>query len=396
MRKMIAIPKGHELSITELSRAPESISIEVGSDAKALVQEGDLVSVGTPLLEYPNHVDHSSLNGRVINVNGTVVVKAVSEKNADKVTPIKFQQGDISRFLKTIGLVGMGGGRFPASIKSKSSTGAHTLVINAVECEPNVTIDHSLLLHDAELIQLGVKAYAEAIGATKVVLAVRRNRQFVKKLKELYDHRVIQLPNVYPSGAERLILKKLVGSVPPAGILPFELGYLVHNVASLRAVGKAVRDGIPVLERPMTIHAPCHGVHVNVIVPVGMRVADLLEEFGCMPDANEIIVLGGLMMGNAGTLESLVHKGVTAILIQPRRDLVGAERDCISCASCVDVCPIGLHPNLMADAIREDKFKFTVDVSVDECFLCGACSAVCPSNIPLSQLFRDRRLENRS
>ncbi len=390
MRRTLMISKIGDWGLSVLSNPPSSVFIECPKGSEVLVKVGDSVLEGTPILKHTHHVDHSSISGRVSSVNGLVII-AATRSDGDETVKAPFLADDFPTFLEEIGLIGMGGGCFPAAIKSRHSKDVHTLVINAVECEPNATIDHSLLLHQSELVRIGAEAYADAIGATSIILAVRKNPDFVRQLKELFNYRIVQMPNVYPSGAERLILKRLIGSLPPAGILPFELGYLVHNTASLRAVGKALRDGISVLERPLTMHAPGHGVHLNVIVPLGMRIGDLLSQFGCSPNAGEMIVLGGLMMGAAGTSESVVHKGLTSIMILSTKEMGGKERSCINCASCHDVCPVGLHPSLMASAAREGRMKATLDTFISECLLCGACSAVCPSNIPLAQIFREER-----
>ena len=165
-------------------------------------------------------------------------------------------------FLDTIGLVGMGGSGFPASEKIRAAVGAHTLVINGVECEPGIAIDQTVLLHQAHWVQAGADASAQAIQAKTVILAVKNDPGQISKLQELYPkYSIVPFPDRYPAGAEKLILKKLTGKTPPPGTRPHQFGYLVQNVASLRAIGRALVDGIPVIERPLTLAMPSKGFY---------------------------------------------------------------------------------------------------------------------------------------
>ena len=150
-------------------------------------------------------------------------------------------------FLDEIGHVGMGGSGFQTSEKIRASVGAHTLVINGVECEPGIMIDQTVLLHEARWVGAGANASAKAVGAKKVVIAAKEKRDQISKLRKLYPmYEVVPFPDRYPAGAEKLILKKLTGKMPPPGVRPYQLGYLVQNAVSLRAIGRAIVDGIPV------------------------------------------------------------------------------------------------------------------------------------------------------
>ena len=112
---------------------------------------------------------------------------------------------------------------------------------------------------------------AKAVGATKVVLAVKDDDALVEQLNKCYGEFLIEtFPAKYPAGAEKLILEKLTGNSPAPGVRPYQLGYLIQNVVSLRAIGRAIVDGIPVVERPLTLAMPSTGFYKNIVVPVGL------------------------------------------------------------------------------------------------------------------------------
>ena len=122
-------------------------------------------------------------------------------------------------FLDDIGHVGMGGSGFRTSEKIRASIGAHTLVINGVECEPGITADQSVLLNDSLWVAAGANASAKAIGATKVILATKEDGISLDDLNKRYgEFRIERFPAKYPAGAEKLIK---VWTIPAGGTFPF-------------------------------------------------------------------------------------------------------------------------------------------------------------------------------
>lgn len=292
-------------------------------------------------------------------------------------------------FLAGIGLLGMGGSRFPASIKLKASEGASTLVINGCECEPGVSIDSTVLIHDSNLVAAGARAGARAIGAHSIMLAVHKDSPGIRRLKKIYrNFSVIGVGSEYPIGAERLTLKSLSGRLPPAGVLPFQLGYLVQNASSLRAVGRAVIDGYPAAERPLSLIVEPNGEYHNLIVPIGLSIEHLLEGMNIKIDDRYVIISGGLMMGRAVDRHAIIDQGTTSLFIRERCPSP-TPRSCIRCGACYDACPLGLHPIGIVDRLRAARDGKALRIQLKECFLCGNCSAVCPAEIPLAEELRE-------
>ena len=361
--------------------------------ALASVKVGDAVTAGQILARCDAFTLRSAVAGTVCTLTADAVQVAPA---ADAVWPPASQPpppdaevfADFPGFLATIGLRGMGGALFPAAVKVRASRGAKTLVINAAECEPGISVDRTILVQDADLVNRGARAVARAVGAERIVLALRRDADLEERLRSLYEFEVLRLGTRYPAGAERLILRALTGTLPPAGVFPYQLGVLLHNVASLRAVGRAWRDGVPVVERPLTLRAGAGELHRDLIVPVGMQIGDLLLQVGVEVTPAEVIVTGGLMMGSAATLDTPVTLGTIAILVVPRQQLRRPQRNCIRCGACCDTCPLGLHPVTLVRELQGPRPSAAAQAQLAECFLCGCCSAVCPAYLPLAEDLR--------
>lgn len=301
----------------------------------------------------------------------------------DEINPETFPD-----FLEEIGLVGMGGAGFQTSEKIRSAENAHTLIINGIECEPGMTIDKSVLLNDSLWVAAGANACAKAIGATKIILAVENNPELISELNKRYgEFLIVPFSGKYPAGAEKLILKRFLGKMPAPGKRPPDFGYLIQNVVSLRAVGRAIIDGIPVVERPLTLAMPSIGFYKNLIAPIGIQVRELLDLYNLPYDSSmHIIADSGLMMGREINRFSIIEKTTLSVLVLKRDDSFRTERPCTRCGNCNTACPLDLHPFVLTDKIKKGKTGGSAfQAQMTECFLCGACSAVCPSGIPLVQ-----------
>lgn len=367
-----------------------------GGALVSAVKAGDWVGAGHAIARGPAADLHAALAGQVTRADPAEIRVAVAPADQSwpptgpGPKPDREILHDYPEFLARIGLLGMGGARFPAAAKVRSAAGVGTLVINGCECEPGITIDRAVLLNEAPLVSLGARTTARALGIRRIVLAVQEDPRLLADLRQLYeDIEVVPCGHSYPSGAEKLILRRLTGRLPPAGVLPFHLGYLIQNTVSLRTIGRAVQTGLASIERPLTVALPARGFHRDVVVPLGVTLGEVLEQLGCPLDPDEALVAGGLMMGVPATPETPVHKGTTSLVVVPADGLRGRERSCVRCGACFDACPLGLHPILLTEALARPRYSAATRAQMAECFLCGCCDAVCPASIPLAQRLRE-------
>ncbi|HEX8713200.1 MAG TPA: hypothetical protein VF730_15070, partial [Terracidiphilus sp.] len=101
--------------------------------------------------------------------------------------------------VEELGIVGAGGGGFPAAVKLR--TQVSTLIANAAECEPLLHKDKELLLHHAEPFLLGMRKAMEMAGAREGVIGVKdKYHEIIEGMERQVPSgvRVVALPDVYP------------------------------------------------------------------------------------------------------------------------------------------------------------------------------------------------------
>jgi electron transport complex protein RnfC len=128
----------------------------------------------------------------------------------------------------------------------------------------------------------------------------------------------------------------------------------------------------------------------NLLVRIGTPYSVLFEQCGGLREDAGKIIMGGPMMGVAQhSLETPVIKGTSGILVLDKKQSERREeRVCISCARCVDVCPMGLMPKMLGLTIRHSRFDDARSYNILDCIECGSCAFVCPAHINLVHLIK--------
>jgi electron transport complex protein RnfC len=193
----------------------------------------------------------------------------------------------------------------------------------------------------------------------------------------------------YPQGAEKMLIQAVTGREVPSGKLPMHVGVVVQNVASLAAIAEVFETGLPLIERIVTITGPGVRRPSNLIIPVGTKLRDALAFCDGLTDDAAEILFGGPMMGlPQSDLDTPLIKGTTGVVVLTRAQ--GKPLDvypCIQCGRCLDACPVFLDPSRLGQLAQAGRYEEMEQQHLMDCMLCGSCSYVCPSNIPLSQMF---------
>jgi electron transport complex protein RnfC len=293
--------------------------------------------------------------------------------------------------------VGLGGAAFPTHVKLKVPDDKHidTLVINGVECEPYLTTDHRVMLEQSADIFTGIRYLLKVTGADRAIIGVESNKpDAADALRAALPAELPVAVEVvavkYPQGAEKMLIKALLGREVPSGGLPSDVGVVSVNVATTAEIGRLLPHGRGIQERVITIGGPAIRKQGNYRIPIGTPLRFALEYAGMADDVSRVF-LGGPMMGQAlPSLDIPITKGTSGfIAFSAGQTAAPPEYPCIHCAYCVDACPLFLNPSQLGLLARAGQVERMADeFHLLDCFECGACSYVCPAHIPLVQRFR--------
>ena len=394
-----------------LKRFPEPeevvipLSMHAGAPANPVVQVGDTVKVGQKIGEAAGFISapvHSSVSGTVVAIEdhghatrGTclsVVIKSDGKDTLDEsVKPNKSLEeltpDEIVEIVKEAGIVGMGGAGFPTSVKLKPAKPVDTILLNGCECEPLLTADHRVLLEYADDVIYGLKAIIKAVGAEKGVIVIEDNKpdaiELMKEKTAAIDNiEVVEAKTKYPQGAEKMLIKRVTGRKVPSGGLPADVGCVVSNISTTKAISDAIQKGMPLVERVVTVTGERLKNPGNFIVKIGTNTQDLIDYCGGLVGDDITIKAGGPMMG-------FVLSDTNVPIMKGSNGIIAVETDhtkeqpCIKCGRCMDVCPMELSPLYFAKFADEENWQGMKDKNVMDCIECRCCEYICSSKIPL-------------
>ena len=389
----------------------------LGAPSVAIVEKGDKVLTGQLIGRANGFVSaniHSSVSGKVVKIepvhdtSGYKQPAVIIEVSGDDWISTTDTDNEIRKEIKLTGeeiisrcleagIVGLGGATFPTHIKLKTPHGkkCNILVINGVECEPFLTSDHILMLEKGDEILTGIRAMMLALKVEKAMIGIENNKpDAIDNLKRLLngssDISVHPLRVKYPQGAEKQLIKALIGREVPSGGLPIDVGVVVQNVGTAFAVYEAVQKNKPLVERVVTVTGEGLTRPGNYLVRIGTRIGDLIEAAGGIPSNTGKIINGGPMMGKAiSTVEIPVSKGTSGIIVFPA-ELASRKKPepCIRCGKCIDACALNLEPYLLAALSERGFFERAGNERITDCMECGSCSYICPASRPLLDFIR--------
>ena len=293
-------------------------------------------------------------------------------------------------YIQQSGIVGLGGAGFPTHTKLRRAKECHTLIVNGTECEPGVMCDDALMQNYPKQIIHGIEILLHICGAKRAIIAVEDDKkEAYKTLLECNNNEKIsiqKIPYKYTSGAEKLLIKALLGIEIPSGGYAPEVGVVCQNVATVKAIFDAVIDNRPLVSRLVTVTGSAIKEPMNYEVRLGASFEHIVSLSQYKQDTYTVR-MGGMMMGiDVDDLSAPICKITNAIFVnQPDKQPV--VKECIRCSNCNTVCPVGLLPQQLYWFAKSENIKKAEQYHLSDCIECACCNYVCPSHIPLADYF---------
>lgn len=397
---------------------PKSVTIplnqHIGAPNEPLVKVGDEVKVGQCIGRTDKFVSapvHASVSGTVtavkpvMIVNGNMVNAVTIESDGNMTVlesltpPVIASRQDFLNAVRESGLIGLGGAGFPTHVKLafKEDAGVDTLIINAAECEPYITVDHREMLDRPLDLLYGIQALRKWLGFQKTYIGIEENKPDAFKVllaamqesNELGDGiELVCLRASYPQGAEKVLIQSVTGRQVPPGKLPSDVGCVVMNVESTGVLGRYLKTGIPMVTRNLTVDGSAMNGSKNLCVPIGTFADDVINYVGGFKTSPYKVMFGGPMMGIA-MVDTHVpicknNNAITAFA----EGKVKPTRACIRCGRCVDACPMSLEPTKIERMAHLANVDALNKAGAMVCMECGSCAYACPSGRPLVQYMK--------
>ncbi len=379
----------------------------IGAPTKALVEKGQEVKAGEKIAEAGGFVSapiHASISGKVKGIQsiyhpvagkGEAIVIEAGETESWQ-DSIKFEDKyldlsveEMRDRIKEAGLAGLGGATFPTHVKLSPPPDKKidVAILNGAECEPYLTADHRLMLEESENIAAGLRIMMKILGVKRGIIGIEDNKpdaidKMLEAVKNIDGIDVYVFPVKYPQGAEKQLIKAALDREVPSGGLPMDVGVVVQNVGTAKAIYDAVSSRKPLTHRVVTVTGPGIKAPKNVLVPIGTPFSEVVEFCGGLTEKAAKIIMGGPMMGiPQPNLDVPVVKGTSGILVlEEDQAHLPAEEPCIGCGRCVEICPSHLMPTTLQLLVDHERFEDAENMHIMDCIECGSCSFICPAN----------------
>ncbi len=392
------------------------LSQHIGAPAKSLVKKGDRVKKGQKIAEAGGFVSapvHASVSGIVKGIEprrtavGTMADSIIVENDGlyeeTEFFPARLEELSKEDILKRIqdgGVVGMGGAGFPTHVKlaPKAPEKIEYILVNGAECEPYLTSDYKRMLDEPESIIEGLRIMLTLFENACGCICIENNKpDCISKMKSLVKDipriEVKELVTKYPQGGERTLIYAVTGREINSSMLPADVGCVVDNVDTVIAIYKAVMQGVPVMEKTITVTGEGVQNPQNFRVPIGTDLYEVIKAAGGLKEHIEKVIAGGPMMGFAMFDLHVPCTKTTSSCLCMEQDVVSKSHQtaCINCGRCVGVCPGGVIPARLADFAERGDMENFQKFDGMECCECGCCSYICPAKRPLTQSIKSMR-----
>lgn len=381
--------------------------VEQNTTCEVLVKVGDKVKMGQVVAIKTGKFSlpiHASVSGEVVSITQRMwhasgkMVPTIQIKNDFQETKVEtIKENDVSslskeeiiEIVKASGIVGLGGSGFPTYAKLEVNYKIDVIVVNAVECEPYITVDYTLIKDHLDELLRGIHYLMKVVDAPRAVIAIKENKKaLIEKinlsLENESDISIFTVKDEYPAGWEKYIVQRVTNKNYKN--LPCEAGALVNNASTIVALTHAIEMNQPLIEKMVTITGEGINEPKNVYTKIGANLHDVIQKAGGYIDDLEeaYFIAGGPMTGSSIMFDTLVvHRSLSSVIVMPKK-IRKINPECMGCGKCGEVCPVFLSPIVIKEALDANDTNSIVQLRPELCMQCGLCSYICPSRIELT------------
>ena len=293
----------------------------VGGPCQAIVNVGDHVKRGQ-LVAVPAGLGaniHASLSGVVGEITEIDIVVKLDKEQTDDYVRLE-KTDDYLQKIKDAGIVGVGGAGFPTGIKFSTKIPGGYVIANAAECEPILGHNVKFMEEHPEVVVRGLKYIMELTDAKEGYIAIKTKYRKAllalgKACKDEPNISVKILPNMYPAGDERVIVRETLGVILQPGQLPLEANAIISNVETIKHVVNAIEEDKPLIDKDLTVGGRVQNPSIFMDVPIGLPISVFIEKAGGYINPHGEIVRGGPFTGRPAREEEPINKTTGGLLV---------------------------------------------------------------------------------
>ena len=293
----------------------------VGGPCQAIVNVGDHVKRGQ-LVAVPAGLGaniHASLSGVVEEITEMDIVVKLDKEQTDDYVRLE-KTDDYLQKIKDAGIVGVGGAGFPTGIKFSTQIPGGYLIANAAECEPILGHNVKFMEEQPEVLVRGMKYIMELTGAKEGYIAIKTKYRKAllalgKACKDEPNISIKILPNMYPAGDERVIVRETLGVILQPGQLPLEANAIISNVETIKHVVNAIEEDKPLIDKDLTVGGRVQNPSIFLDVPIGLPISVFIERAGGYINPHGEIVRGGPFTGRPAQEDEPINKTTGGLLV---------------------------------------------------------------------------------
>ena len=293
----------------------------VGGPCQAIVNVGDHVKRGQ-LVAVPAGLGaniHASLSGVVEEITEMDIVVKLDKEQTDDYVRLE-KTDDYLQKIKDADIVGVGGAGFPTGIKFSTQIPGGYLIANAAECEPILGHNVKFMEEQPEVLVRGMKYIMELTGAKEGYIAIKTKYRKAllalgKACKDEPNISIKILPNMYPAGDERVIVRETLGVILQPGQLPLEANAIISNVETIKHVVNAIEEDKPLIDKDLTVGGRVQNPSIFLDVPIGLPISVFIERAGGYINPHGEIVRGGPFTGRPAKEDEPINKTTGGLLV---------------------------------------------------------------------------------